>query len=631
MLKWLDKIQTAVFIAFCILFIFPADNAKSENAISYEISGLDVTFAQDTLSYSITGAAPPVYTVSERFSPFRVVVDIAGATMHPDIGEEQKQLPKNGFASLAIKDLKNQSPAKLRFEFSLADSHDYRVEAKENDLIVNFFPGNSKTLRSNADNLPGVRVLKDFKISTTPHSTTITILSNGPIENYTVDTIGSGVKRPPRMYIDIDDVDINELNREKKVGASVERVRVAPRGKGARIVFDSATDKIFKYSVVPTAEGLNVVIDESSMTAGNPTATKGPGSQVGKSDSTLDALIESSEQLLNQDPEKIATSAAEIVSALENDFSFSGYKKQKISVDFYKIDAHNVFRLFRQITELNIIVDEGVQGVLTLALTDVPWDFALDIILNLMDLKKEERFNTIVIYPAKKDFVWPTRAEDNLAFEADIEIIEQEALIIEKTSLQSKEIMQAKDFMVKAQNLESREEFEDAAFLYNKALELWPSNSRIANRLATLHLVNLGMNAKAVFYAKKTLKHDPQNTKAALYAAIGSANMQRIDEANEFFSQAISENPPMKEALMSYAAFTENNGKNDAALTLLNKYHSNYGENVNTMVAKARILDKLGLTKDASQQYKAILNSGFQMRPDLKKYIQGRVSAGNLN
>ena len=224
-------------------------------------------------------------------------------------------------------------------------------------------------------------------------------------------------------------------------------------------------------------------------------------------DSTLDKLIGSSEQLLSQVPDKKATgSAAKKATTLKEDFSFSGYKKQQISVDFYKIDIHNVFRLFRQITDLNIIVDEDVKGVLTLALTDVPWDFALDIILNLMDLKKEERFNTIVIYPSKKAFVWPTRAEDNLAFEADIKVIEQEALVIEKSATQSKEIMQAKEYMGKAQNLETQEQFEEAAALYAKAFELWPDNAKITNRLATLYLVNLGMNAKAVYYAKESSK-----------------------------------------------------------------------------------------------------------------------------
>ncbi len=627
MLKWLDKYQLAVCLTFCVLLAFDISVAKADSDISFEVSDTKATVIDESLTYSITGNSIPVYTVSERFSPFRIVLDIAGAKFADNKIPSPAQVPINSFAHLKISELADHIPPVMRFEFILADSHDYSVEKDGYNIVLKFFParGGKKAAVSSSNRLS----LTDFQISSTPNSTTINIISNTPIKNYTVDTIGSSDIKPARMYIDIDDVAINELIREKLIGTSVKKVRVAPRGRGARIVFDSANKTLFSYSVAPSELGLSIVIDENKSL---PSANPGTAGAVVATDSTLDALIGSSEKLLKQDPSELeaVVSAQKAAENFENDFSFSGYKKQRISVDFYKIDIHNVFRLFRQVTELNIIVDEEVAGSLTLALTDVPWDFALDIILNLMDLKKVERFNTIVIYPEKNDFVWPTRAEDNLAFEADIEVIEQEALVIERTSTQSREIMLAKEFMLKAQNLESNEEYEDAALMFSKALEQWPSNSRISNRLASLYLVNLGMNAKAVYYAKESLKLDPKNTHAALYAAIGSANMQRVTEASEYFTQSISQTPPMKEALVSFAAFSENNGQNEAALKLLAKYNQYYGETATTMLSKARILDKLGLTKEATKQYQAVLASGFQIRPDLKKYISGRIAAKDL-
>ncbi|WP_458776085.1 hypothetical protein [Desulforhopalus sp. 52FAK] len=562
------------------------------------------------------------------------MIDIAGAKLGDDITPEKLQVPSNTFSSLEIEDLSDKMPTIKRFIFTLADTHDYDVSLSDNNIKLSVSPGSSKALVPTT-NSTELRSLTDFKIESTPNSTTIAIISNGPIDNYTVDTIGSGANRPPRMYIDIEDVAINELIPEKKIGSSVDKVRVAKRNNGARIVFDSATQQLFSYTVNPFENGLKVVVNETGNKVIEPVqsiqaSTVSEGAET-TSDSTLDELIGSSEKLLTQDPDQIIANAAQSkATELADGFSFSGYNKQRISVDFYKIDIHNVFRLFRQITDLNIIVDEEVNGLLTLALTDVPWDFALDIILNLMDLKKEERFNTVVIYPANNDFVWPTRAEDNLAFEADVEVIEQEALIIEKSINQSQEVVKAKDLMVKAQALENQEEFEDAAFLYSKALELWPDNIKISNRLSSLYLVNLGMNAKAIHFARKSLDLDPNNTTAALYAAIGSANMQRVSDAKEYFSQSISDNPPHKEALLSYAAFTENNGLNDSAITLLNKYESFYGESMDTMVSKARILDKIDRKKDATKQYKAILNSGYRLQPDLKKYIEGRLSAKDL-
>ncbi len=356
-----------------------------------------------------------------------------------------------------------------------------------------------------------------------------------------------------------------------------------------------------------------------------PPAPEAAGGQELASDPTLDALIDSSESALsntNQDTGETVTAA----DAMQDSFEFSGYKATRISVDFYKIDIHNVFRLFRQISDINIIVDESVTGSLTLALNDVPWDFALDIILNLKNLKKEERHNTIVIYPAKMEFSWPERATDNLSFEADTDVIEQEALIIQQSTNQSAEIMQAKEFLRRAKIEEDNDDIEDAAALYEKAFKLWPQNAKISNRLAAIYLVGLRMNAKCVHYAKETLKIDKNNHQAALYAAIASANMEQIPQAMEYFAQSITGEPPLKEALISYAAFSEEKGQPEAALKLLDKYSENYSDTVDTMVAKARLYDTMGQTKKATEQYKALLYSGYQLVPGLKKYIRGRIA-----
>ncbi|MEJ2058105.1 MAG: tetratricopeptide repeat protein, partial [Desulfofustis sp.] len=323
------------------------------------------------------------------------------------------------------------------------------------------------------------------------------------------------------------------------------------------------------------------------------------------------------------------TASNDQLTQLEDSFSFSGYKGERISVDFYKIDLHNVFRLFREISGMNIIVDQAVNGTLTLALNDVPWEFALDVVMNLTGLQKEERFNTLVIYPKNKEFVWPEQAEDNLSFEADIDVVKEEALIIEESASQPAEIMQAKELLLKAHKLEKENKYEDAVALYEKAFKLWPDNNRISNKLANIYLGRMNINAKASYYAKKSLAIDPSDTRAALYCAISAANMQQTAEALECFAQSISDDPPKKEALVSYAAFTENNNRLDAALKLLDTYEQYYGVSVQTLVSRGRIYDKMGNRPKAEEAYRTLLTSGLQMRPDLSAYIRSRISAAN--
>lgn len=634
MLKWLFKTQSAIFFAFCFLVVFQNQPVSGETAVAFEITDFSSEVTGETLTVKISGSTTPVYTVSERFSPFRFVVDIAGGRFANTPSLSAPTLPANAFCKLTITDLKDQSPPVLRMEYTLADSHDYAVSKTEKSLQIKLFPApaSKSTSRSGKDLSSSAQLsLQELKIAKESASTTISLLASASIEKYKVGSLPGENGKKPRMYIDIDNVGSNELPKEKTVGTVVDKIRVSSKGKAVRLVFDSLSESLFSYKVTPDPLGLKIVIDASS-DAASPKVSKGTAESSGTaSDDPLEALIGSSQQLVKTAPAQMTnTSAAAKATALTNDFSLSGYDKQRISVDFYKIDIHNVFRLFRQITDLNIIVDEGVQGALTLALNDVPWDFALDIILNLMDLKKEERFNTIVIYPAKKAFVWPNRTEDNLSFEADIEVIEQESLVIEKSAEQSKEIVAAKRFIVEAQNFEERKEFELAAAAYIKALELWPQNASVAARLASIYLVDLGVNAKAAFFAKQCLKNDPKNAQAALYAAIALANMQKVAEAKEYFAQSISGSPPLKEALFSYAVFSENNGQLEPAIKILEKYESHYGENVDTMVSKARIYDKQGLSREATKQYKALQASGFQLNPDLKKFIEGRMAAQDL-
>ena len=52
-----------------------------------------------------------------------------------------------------------------------------------------------------------------------------------------------------------------------------------------------------------------------------------------------------------------------------------------MSLDFQDVDLRAVLRTFGEITGLNLVIDQQVQGKVDVALRDVPWDQALDIIL----------------------------------------------------------------------------------------------------------------------------------------------------------------------------------------------------------------------------------------------------------
>lgn len=481
-------------------------------------------------------------------------------------------------------------------------------------------------------------LIQEIKYSQQGDAVTLEIVGNNPPVYTPYD-----LPNPARLVIDVADGTFDKkINPDKiipdniyaKVSGKIITNKKPHIGRLEIAIKESHT-----YSVNRDKNNLLVLIhpktdDSTPQVATTPRETpevlpSTPKDKKTPTNPTLSNLIDSSTTALSKGKAKKQSSADGVVGSQDGSFNFGGYKGNKrISVDFFKIDLHNVFRLFRDVSGVNIIVDEAVKGSLTLALNDVPWDFALDIILNLKDLRKEERFNTIVIYPADKEFVWPERAQDNLSVEADLEIVqqEQEALLIEQTAAQSDEIMQSKELIRKGRVEEKADNVEKAVSLYEQAFKLDPKNSQLANRLASLYLANLGVNPKAVYYAKESLKVEPKNTQAALYAAIGLANMNQNPEATDYFMHSISGSTPLKEAIISYAAFCEQNGQGNEALKLIARYNTLYGESVDTMVSKARIYDKMGQKEKANEQYRALLASGYQIVPGLKEYIQSRLS-----
>jgi type IV pilus assembly protein PilQ len=63
------------------------------------------------------------------------------------------------------------------------------------------------------------------------------------------------------------------------------------------------------------------------------------------------------------------------------------YTGQKISLDFKDADIVNVLRILSEIGGQNIVITDDVKGRITLRLVDVPWDQALDVVLQTNGLE----------------------------------------------------------------------------------------------------------------------------------------------------------------------------------------------------------------------------------------------------
>ncbi|MEO5574400.1 MAG: type IV pilus secretin PilQ, partial [Gammaproteobacteria bacterium] len=78
------------------------------------------------------------------------------------------------------------------------------------------------------------------------------------------------------------------------------------------------------------------------------------------------------------------------------------YSGEKLSLNFQDIEVRSVLQLIADFTGLNIVTSDSVQGNLTLRLKDVPWDQALDIILQSKGLTMRQTGNVLQIAPTEE-------------------------------------------------------------------------------------------------------------------------------------------------------------------------------------------------------------------------------------
>lgn len=80
----------------------------------------------------------------------------------------------------------------------------------------------------------------------------------------------------------------------------------------------------------------------------------------------------------------------------------AGYAGDKLTLNFQKIDVRDALNVIADFTDLNMVISDTVSGNLTLRLKDVPWDQALDIILQSRGLDMRKNGNVIQVAPREE-------------------------------------------------------------------------------------------------------------------------------------------------------------------------------------------------------------------------------------
>jgi len=110
---------------------------------------------------------------------------------------------------------------------------------------------------------------------------------------------------------------------------------------------------------------------------------------------------------------ELAAELAPSDSSSKSHDSGRGYKGRKVTLEFADAEVRKIFQLLSEVSNKNFVLGDDVTGTISIKLVNVPWDQALDIILDTKGLDKREDGNIIII-KAKGKFKSQAEEEQEL-------------------------------------------------------------------------------------------------------------------------------------------------------------------------------------------------------------------------
>jgi type IV pilus secretin PilQ/predicted competence protein len=220
---------------------------------------------------------------------------------------------------------------------------------------------------------------------------------------------------PDRLVVDFTDVVSRAALRSVEVNRDpVRKIRMAQFSVAspriARLVLDLSART--PYRIVEGSDGVKIVFGEGQPAAPAPLAAMRPEPAPEPAAAVFVPAVATAPPALQPaslqmpslpapalpDPAPAAMpdpqEGIQPRAAAAGDKIFTGHP---ISLDFKDGDLQDIFRLFADISGMNVVVNPGVSGKVTLKLNEVPWDQALDLILKANGLGYTVEGNVIRI------------------------------------------------------------------------------------------------------------------------------------------------------------------------------------------------------------------------------------------
>ena len=330
-------------------------------------------------------ASDPVPYVASQPDPRMFVIELRDVTA-AKFADNFKPDPRHPFAAVQVESgIAADGVSVARIRMLLAQPMRPRVRSSRNVIYVE-----ADRLDRGAPTVGTISVagpasaIRDVRTTRRGTSTAVTLRGTGRL---TVASMEETKVGPPQLVIDLPNT-TSALPGTTMVGQDpVNTVRIGLNPDSpllTRVIMDLSRRGPYRVESSPDGLDLTVVFEPPASTT-PAAAILGPA-QAAASQGPPPQIIALAQQQpvppvvqpAAPTPVLGAPAAPQPTIATPTQTRFTGVP---VSLDFQGADLRAVLRTFAEISGLNIVIDPSIQGTVDVALRDVPWDQALDIIL----------------------------------------------------------------------------------------------------------------------------------------------------------------------------------------------------------------------------------------------------------
>jgi type IV pilus assembly protein PilQ len=348
-------------------------------------------------------ASAPVAYVAAQPDPRTFVIELRDV-LASGFADNFTRDPRHPFSSVSVESaVAADGIAVARVRMALTEPLRPRVRSSRNVIYVE--ADRLDRARTVASGVAGpASALLHISAARRGSATAVTLYGSGRLTASRVDTPADGT---PRLVLDLANA-TSAVPRTTAVGEGpVDKVRIGLSSSAplmTQVVMDLTRRVPYRLETSPDGHELTVLFDPPSPVgdAALASAEQAPpspsveGAPVSTGQAPQAPLMLQAAAAPQTPPPAAAagvaqapapaTQAAPAAQAPAPISQSAGTAPQKftgfpISLDFQGADLRAVLRTFAEISGLNIVIDPSIQGTVDVALRDVPWDQALDIIL----------------------------------------------------------------------------------------------------------------------------------------------------------------------------------------------------------------------------------------------------------